>query len=163
LKKNGSLVIFSLDNKCFALNLSIVERVIQIVKITSLPEAPDVIQGLINIQGNIIPVINMRKKFHMPDREVFLSDQLILAHTSKWMVALMVDCVTDVAEFSEKDFVASEEIVSGLGAVGGVIKIKEDIILIFDLEDFFSFDERKFVKKTKKKLDEELSMTSAPK
>ena len=90
------LVVFNLDNQKYALHLSTVETVIQVVEFTSLPKAPKIVNGIVNFHGKIIPVFNIRKRFNLPDKEINLNDHLIIAHTSKRMAALIVDSVSEV-------------------------------------------------------------------
>ena len=68
----SQLVIFNLDDQKFALFLSAVMRIIRVVEITSLPKAPDIVLGIIDVQGGIIPVMGVRKCFRIPKRETQL-------------------------------------------------------------------------------------------
>ena len=72
------------------------------VHITPLPNAPDIVLGVVNMQGRVIPVMNIRQRFNLPKREIALTDQLIFAHTERRPVALVADTVTEVAEWSGK-------------------------------------------------------------
>lgn len=135
------LVVFSLDSQRYALNLASVERVIHAVEMISLPKAPGIILGLINLQGRVIPVLDLRKRLGLPKQEVELSDHLIIAHTSRWEVALVVNAVHGVIERSEQEILAAEKIFPGIEYVKGVVKLEDDIILIHDLERSISMDE----------------------
>ena len=98
MRKLNKLVVFRLDAQRFALYLSNVERIVRIVEINPLPKAPEYILGTINFQGKFIPVVNIRKLFLLPERDIDLNDQLIIANTSMRTVALWVDSVSDVVE-----------------------------------------------------------------
>jgi len=74
------LVVFILDEQEFAVHLSSVEGVVRIVEITPLPKAPDIVSGIINYKGAIIPVMNVRRRCTIQEREIELSDQLIIAN-----------------------------------------------------------------------------------
>ncbi len=82
------LVVFALDDQRYALALARVQRCIRVVAITPLPEAPAIVLGIIDLGGGVIPVINIRKRFNHPPRDVRLSDYLIAATTGKRTVAL---------------------------------------------------------------------------
>ena len=82
MSKFHHLVVFSLDDQQYALLLPVVERVINAVAVTPLPEAPDIVLGVINIYGEIIPVMNIRKRFGLPEREIDIKDQLIISRSS---------------------------------------------------------------------------------
>jgi purine-binding chemotaxis protein CheW len=81
-------VVFTLDERRYALYLPAVERVVPAVEVTPLPNAPEVVLGVINVQGRIIPVINVRKRFGLRERDIEPNDRFILARTSRHVVAL---------------------------------------------------------------------------
>jgi CheW-like domain len=91
MNKSNPLVVFSLDEQRYALFLPVVERVLRIVAISPLPKAPEIVLGVLNVQGRIIPIIYLREWFSLPQREICLSDQLIIARTSRQTVAILVD------------------------------------------------------------------------
>jgi len=144
------LVIFSLENRQFALHLFTVERVLRAVEVTPLPKAPEIVLGIINMQGRIIPVINVRQRFCLPEKEIEPSDQFIIANNSKRLVALVVDSVIDVIQHPGQEIISTEEILPGIKYIEGAIKIKGDIILIHNLKQFLSLEEEKALDKALK-------------
>lgn len=143
MKGDVDLVIFTLDESRFALPLAAVERVVRVVEITPLPKAPDIVLGIIDVQGGIIPVIDVRKRFRFPKRETQLNDQLVIARTAKRTVALLADDVTGVMACPKERIVEAEKVVSGMAFVEGIVKINEGMILIHNLDAFLSLDEEK--------------------
>ena len=135
------LVSFSLDNRCYALPLSTVDRVVRVVEITPLPKAPAIVLGIINVGGRILPVVNVRQRFHLPDRDIALRDQMILGKTGRRCVALVVDEVSRVTECQESEFIAGHEILPGMEGVHGVARLPDGMILIYDLHQFLSLEE----------------------
>jgi purine-binding chemotaxis protein CheW len=141
----NQLIVFTLDDQRYALHLPSVERIVRVVEITPLPKAPGMVLGVVNIQGRIIPVVNIRRRFGLPERETNLSDQLIIAKTSKRPVAILTDGVSRVIEESAERVVTSEEILSGMKYVEGVVKFEDGMILIHDLDKFLSIEEEKIL------------------
>jgi purine-binding chemotaxis protein CheW len=141
MKKSDFLVIFTLDDQRYALPLHAAERVVRMVAITPLPNAPGIILGVVNFQGRVIPVINVRRRFRLPEREIMLTDQLIVAHTARRAVALVADAVLDVIASSEQNLIATENILPKLEYVEGVVKLTDGLIFIHDLEKFLSLEE----------------------
>src|SRR4030043_457935 len=139
----NQLVVFTLDDQRYALRLPSVERIVQVVEITPLPKAPGIVLGVVNVQGRVIPVVNIRKRFLLPERETNLGDQLIIANTSKRPVALLTDTVNEVIEQSGESMITSEEILPGMKYIEGVVKLKDGMILIHDLNKFLSLEEEK--------------------
>ncbi len=142
-KQSNRYVVFSLDGQRYALHLSEVERIIRVVEMTSLPKAPDIVLGIVNVEGQIIPVVNIRKRFRLPERELNLSDVLIIAQIPRRTVALVADDVSGVIEESGQDITEAKEILPRMEYVKGVVKLKDGLILINDLENFLSLEEEK--------------------
>lgn len=134
-------VVLGFDAVRIALPLSAVERVVRAVYVTPLPGAPAIVSGVANVQGRIIPVVDMRKRFRLPQREMALTDRLVIAHTAQRAVALVVDSVSGVIEHAEPDRVDAETILPGLEYVDGVVKLGDGLILIHGLDRFLSLGE----------------------
>jgi purine-binding chemotaxis protein CheW len=143
MKRLRKLVTFSLDDRKFALYVSAVQRIIRVVEVTALPKAPEIVVGIINMQGQVIPVFDIRIRFHLPVIEVRLNDQMIIASTTKRTVALIVDSVNDVIEIPAEKIIAAEQILPELEYVEGVVKTEGGMVLIHDLERFLSRHEEK--------------------
>jgi purine-binding chemotaxis protein CheW len=137
----GRVAVFTLGDQRYALPLSTVERVVRVVEVTPLPQAPDIVLGVVNVQGRVIPVVNPRRRFRLPERDIALSDQLVIAHTTRRPVALVVDAVTGVLEYSGREAVGARDIVPGMEYVEGVVKLADGLVLIHDLDRFLSLDE----------------------
>lgn len=134
-------VVISLDELRIALRLSVVERVIRAVYVSPLPDAPEIVSGVVNVQGRVIPVVNMRRRFRLADRLMVLTDRLVIAHTNQRPVALVADAVSGVLEYSEPDIIDAASILPDMAYVDGVAKLEDGLILIHDLGRFLSLDE----------------------
>jgi len=142
-------VVFTLDGLFYAVRLSAVSRVIRAVEITPLPKAPSIVLGVINLGGQIIPVVDIRKRFRLPERELELTDQLIVARAFRSdanadagrFLALVVDEVMGVQDLSPQETVAAETILSGMEHLEGVAKTERGLVLIHDLRTFLSLEE----------------------
>ena len=139
--KLNQLVVFTLDEQRYALHLSVVERIVKVVEVTPLPKTPEIVLGVINLQGRIIPAVNIRKRFGLPGRDVNLSDQLIIANTSRRTVALVADSVSGVVEGSANEVIAGGKILPGMEYVEGVAKLEDGMVFIHDLDRFLSLEE----------------------
>lgn len=137
------LLVFNLNDAKYALHLTAVKRVIRAVEITPLPKAPDIVEGIINMEGAIIPVFNIRKRFLLKERSIDPGDQFIIADTSTRQVALFVDSVGELVESSEKEITDPKDILPDMPYVKGVVKLSDDLILIHDLDTFLSLEEEK--------------------
>jgi purine-binding chemotaxis protein CheW len=138
---NLQLVVFALEDQRYALHLSAVKRIVRAVEMTPLPKAPEIVIGVINIQGRIIPVFNIRRRFHLPEREIELSDQLIIANTARRTVALVVDTVDGVIERLSEEVTPADQVLPRIEYVEGIVKLENGLVLIHDLDKFLSIDE----------------------
>ncbi len=134
------LVAFAVDEHRFALPLAAVDRIVRAVEVTALPEAPQVVLGVINVQGAVLPVINFRRRCRLPDREIETTDILVIALTSRRSVALLVDRA-DVMEFPAESLVPAEQIVPGIVGVHEVLKHEDGLILLYDPESLLLLEE----------------------
>jgi purine-binding chemotaxis protein CheW len=148
--KNSKIVLFRLEEPRYALYLSAVERVIRSVEITPLPKAPETVLGIINLQGEIIPVIDIRRLFHLPTHEINLEDQFIVARTSKRLVVLVVDSVTGVSDLAHYKVTDAREAFPFADYLSGITIFENNIILINDLEKFLSLNEQQALDKALK-------------
>jgi purine-binding chemotaxis protein CheW len=143
--KTSCLLVFKLDEQQYALRLEAVERIVRAAAITPLPKAPDIILGILDIQGEIIPVINVRKRFRLPEIDLRPEDQFIIARARSLTVALVVDAAQSVVETPEPGRTAAEEVLSGMEYLAGVTRTEDGLVLIHDLDKFLSLGEEKML------------------
>ncbi|GGA41655.1 hypothetical protein GCM10010981_33330 [Dyella nitratireducens] len=136
-------VVFLLDEKRYALYLTAVERVVHAVYVTPLAKAPDIVLGIVSLQGRIVPVFNVRRRFHLLEREARLADQIIFARTRRRTVALWVDTVTGVIECDKSNVTHADDVLPATAYVQGVIQLDDGLVLVHDLDAFLSLDEEK--------------------
>lgn len=137
------LLGFSLADQRYALHLDSVDKVARSVEVAPLPRAPEIVLGVVNVQGQIFPVFNMRKRFGIPDKKIDLTDQLIIARTKRRTVILLTDSVSGVIERSEQEVTKTEKIIPGMEYIEGIVKFEDGMIFIHDLNKFLSLDEEK--------------------
>lgn len=138
------LVLFTCAGQPFALPLAVVERVVRAVTITPVPDAPERVLGVINAQGRLIAVVDIRQPWGPPKRNLELSDRLIIAHTSRRQVALVADSVEGVVVPSEHHIVAAETMLPGLDSVLSVLKRDDGtLLLIHNLDALLSIEDVK--------------------
>lgn len=141
MARTHHLLSFILGHQRYALRLDAVERAVRIVEITPLPQAPDIVLGVVNLHGQIVPVVDTRKRFGLPARRLTLDDHLIIARTPNRLLALLVDRVDHAIECAAADVTAAAEILPDMGYVAGVAKLADGTVLIHDLATFLSLEE----------------------
>lgn len=135
------LLIFHVAGTHYALRFGAVQRVVPMVEVTPLPQAPGAVAGVVNVAGRIVAVLALRQRLGLPQREARLSDVLILAKTRRRWVALPADGVVGLVQRELGQFTPSAAIHPGLPHVEGVVKLDDGVALIHDLERFLSLDE----------------------
>ena len=136
-----SLLAFSLDHWRCALPLSAVERSYRAVAVTPLPEAPEKVLGIVNVHGIVHPVIDLRRCFGLPSRPISPADHLVLGNTARRRVGLMVDSVSGVIVCRKAEIVAADTVLPDMEYVSGIVRLKDGMILIHDLDRFLSLEE----------------------
>lgn len=139
--ESTQLVVYRLDERQYALPLTVVQRVVRAVDVTPLPRAPGIVIGAIDVAGSVLPVLNIRRRFGLAEREITPMDQYVIAHAGGRAVVLVVDEVQGVIQRPAAEIVGPAQIVPGIERVQGVIQLDDGLVLIYDLEKFLSLDE----------------------
>ncbi len=135
------IVTFKIEAQRYGVAFESVERVLRLVEYRPLPHAPEIVIGVVDIHGAILPVISLRRRFGLPDREPHLGDHLILARTRHRAVALLVDEPCGIEEVSAADCVAASDILPHTVHLAGVVKRPDGLVFIQDLAACLSLDE----------------------
>ncbi len=141
------VVVFRLDDLMYALPLASTVRVVHAVYITPLPDSPKVIMGLINLEGGILPVFDIRQRFGLPTREIIPDDHFIIVQTKKRMVVIVADEAEGIRELEEKDISARDHFNSSSTYFTGIVKTSAGLILIHDPDLFLSDEENRELNK----------------
>lgn len=134
-------LVVALDDLRLALELCTVDIVTHMVHVTPLPNAPGIVLGVVNLRGRVIPVINIRRRFNLGEREIALTDRLVFAHTARRPVALVADAVIDVFESAPECLVSVESVLPSVPYVKGVMKFNGGVIFVHNLDTFLDLEE----------------------
>lgn len=137
------LLIFALDGQRYALPLDRVKRVVRAAALTPLPQAPEIVLGILDLQGDIIPVIDLRSRFRLPQRPIRCDDQFVVAQTPRLTLGLCVDATYEVAEIPGQEVVEPGSVVEGTAYLSGVTRTPEGLVLIHDLDALLFPEEEK--------------------
>lgn len=141
----GSLriTVFSVDSQRYGLPVAVTERVVPMVAVSPLPGAPAVVAGAINLHGDVVPVLDVRRRLGLAAREYGPAARLLVARSRLRVVALAVDDVAGVTDVDAKAVIPPETVLPGIEHVSGVAAVADGLILIHDLDAFFSLDEER--------------------
>ena len=135
------LVLLTVDGQTYALHLEAVDRIVRMVEVTPLPGAPDVVEGVINIQGEVVPVVSIRRRLGLAQRAVGVSDSLVVARARTRRLAIIAEFILGVVERPADAVVSTGDIARGIQHIEGVLKTSDGLVLIQDLDGFFSPEE----------------------
>jgi len=138
------LVTFTLGQEEFGVDIMKVQEIIHIPPITRVPKAPDYVEGVINLRGNIIPVVNLRKRFGMTtDQESELSRIVVLQFDGK-VFGVRVDAVTEVLRLDSQAVEPPPPVALGMDShfIRGVGKIGERLLILLNVERLMAGDEQ---------------------
>ena len=140
---DGKFLIFNIGDEDYGIAIRSVTEIIGILKVTDLSDMPDYVKGVINLRGKVIPVIDVRLRFRLAERDYDDRTCIIVVNIDEVSVGLIVDSVAEVQDIESGNIEplsrikksASQNFISGLGKVGNEVKILLDIRkLLFDEE-----------------------------
>ena len=134
-------LVFRLDRSRYALPLGDVVEVLPAVALTTLPMAPAIVEGVIDVRGRLVPVLDIRARFRLPARQMDLADHLVLARAGLRTVALRADEAIELLHLDAQDVEPIEPAVPGASYVAGVARTADGLILLHDLQTFLTHAE----------------------
>ena len=132
------LLLFVVDDVQYAVRSDVVAEIVRAVAVTPLPNAPDVIEGIIDVRGRIVPVFDLRLRFGRRSRSVIPADHFILVRAATRLAALHVDRVLDLIDVDASAIDPMGAQVSSAPQVAGVALLPDGMALIHDVDAFLS-------------------------
>lgn len=129
---------FALDTQRYGLAAADVREIVRAVLITPLPKAPAIVEGVINVRGEILPVLDIRRRFRHSPRPLRYDDHFLIARAGKRSVVLRVDRVLSLAYIRHADIEDAKGVVPFSDYVAGVAKLPDGLVLIHDPQTFLS-------------------------
>jgi purine-binding chemotaxis protein CheW len=140
----SQIVTFRLGDELFAADIFAVERVLRYSPPTPVPNVPAWIEGVIDYQGRVVPVINLRKRFELPEAPIPPDARILILTVEDEWVAATVDGVLDVSALDPTRLAPPPSLFRGLAAsyVRGVVRRGERLVVFLDVPRVFSTSER---------------------
>lgn len=129
------VVIFNLQDQVYGINIESVLEIIRMESVTRVPGTPDFIEGVINLRGKVIPVMDLSKRFGMPQSRVSSSTRVIIVEAGGVTVGMVVDAVSEVLRFPVTSIEPPPPMISGAGieALRGIALVDGRLIILLDL------------------------------
>jgi len=130
------MVTFKLGEEEFGLDIMMVQEIIKLPPITFVPKSPVYVEGVMNLRGNVLPVINLKRKFGIADSAVSGEARIIVLKIEVKTVGIVVDRVTEVLRLREEQIEPPPPVTVGIdsGYIRGVGKVNERLVIILQAE-----------------------------
>ena len=129
------IVSFKLGEEEFGVDILKIQEINRMIELTKVPQAPHFVEGVINLRGNVIPVIDIRKKFEMPSIERDKDTRIVVCNVDGNIIGMIVDAVSEVLRFPESTIEPAPKIVSSINSdyLKGVAKLDNRLLLFLDI------------------------------
>lgn len=149
-KKTDELqvVVFELEKSYYGVHILQVQEIIKMTEITKIPNTPKFIEGIVNLRGNIIPVMDLRKRFGIPPIEVSDEWKILILKTEELQFGVMVDQISEVEKIAVNIIESPPKIVSGVKGefISGIAKTEKRLLILLNIERILSEGEQDMLK-----------------
>lgn len=141
-------VIFKLDKEEYGVDIMNVIEIIEYSQCTEVPNSPDFIEGLLNYRGQVVPIINLHRKFDLKPAEITSNTRIIIFNFNQRQIGILVEDASQVISINEKDIEDAPPIIldSDEMFISGIGKVDNKMIIILDLHNLLTKDEESLIK-----------------
>lgn len=138
------LVSFVVENEEFGVDILKVQEIIRTVEITRVPKSPAFVEGVINLRGKIVPVIDLRKRFGIEKKAYDNETRIIVVELTDKVVGFLVDMVKEVIRVEKSVIEPPPELTMNVNAnyITGVAKLQDSLLILLDLDKVLSVEEQ---------------------
>lgn len=143
------LVTFSIAEEEFGVDILKVQEIIRTMEITKVPRAPEFVEGVINLRGKVIPILDLRRRFGLVSREHDKHTRIIVIEINNMIVGFVVDSVSEVLRIPASTVEPPPPVVAGLESeyISGVGKLEDRLLILLDLDSLLSREEKSALSK----------------
>ena len=138
------LVTFRLGEDLFAADIYSVERVLRYASPTPVPDMPSYIEGVMDYQGRVVPIVNLRRRFELPGAAAGGETRTLVLNVAGEWIGIVVDAVTEVAPYDKAAVAPPPNLFRGLAAeyLKGIVRRDERLVIFLDVDRLLSSTER---------------------
>ncbi len=155
MTEEEQLVSFKIENEEFGVNIEEVQEIIRLPEITKVPQAPFFVEGVINLRGNVLPVIDLRKRFDLEATKKTNATRIVVANVESKTTGIIVDSVSEVLRLPKDSIEPPPPIIAGIEAkyLRGIGKLNEGkrLLILLNLKEILTVREEDKVRKEEKK------------
>jgi len=137
------LVSFKIGSEEFGVDILKVQEINRMVEITKVPQAPHYVEGVINLRGKVIPIVDLRKRFNLELKEYDKNTRIVVVDIGGNIMGLVVDSVSEVLRLPSSTIEPAPEIVTGINSeyIKGVAKLEDRLLIFLDLSKVIDMNE----------------------
>lgn len=138
-------VTFKLEGELYGINVIQVQEVLRVTEIAPVPGAPDYVLGIINLRGNVVTVIDTRRRFMLNEREIDDDTRIVIIEVMGQIVGLLVDGVAEVVYLRESEVESAPDVGNDESSkyIQGVVSRESGLLIMVDVNKLLSTDEWK--------------------
>jgi purine-binding chemotaxis protein CheW len=139
------IVVFKLNSEDFCVDINQVVEIIRLQTIIKVPDAPSFVEGITNLRGTVIPIIDLKKRFNLPLSEKNENNRIIVVNVTERSVGFIVDSVTEVLRVEDSTIQEAPDIIKGIGReyITSIINLNGRLIINLDLHKILTEKEKK--------------------
>lgn len=137
-------VTFRLDQETYGINVMLVQEVLRVSEIAPVPGAPEYVLGIVNLRGNVVTVIDTRKRFGLPPKNVDDSTRIVIIEVEGQVIGILVDSVAEVLDLRASAIEMAPNVGNEESAryIQGVASVKGELLILIDLNRLLTDTER---------------------
>lgn len=153
--KEEQIVVFKLADQTYGVDIGAVAEIIRMETITRVPRAPEFVEGVINLRGRIIPVIDLRKRFGLPEGEYTRQSRIIIVEIGGMTVGMIVDAVLEVLRIPRESIEPPPAVVDGVDVayLRGIALWEDRMIILLNLEKILYEGEKEALREAESVLE----------
>ena len=134
------LVSFGLADEEYGIEITKIREIILMGEITQVPQTPHYVKGLINLRSTVIPVIDLRSRFGLPQGDVTHESRIMVLNVARKTVGIIVDAVNEVLRVANNQIAPPPPTVAGLGQeyLNGLVKLDDRLLILLDIDKIFT-------------------------
>lgn len=136
------MVLFELGSEIYGLDIATVHEIIRMQPITRVPKAPFYVEGVINLRGKVIPVIDMGKRFGLEKVERAKNNRIVVVNINDTILGIIVDAVTEVIRIPTESIEPVSDIITAAKSdyLMGIAKLTDKMVILLELDKLLSGD-----------------------
>ena len=151
-RSEQQLVVFDLDSEAYGVDIGAVREIIRLQEITRVPRTPDFVEGVINLRGKVIPVVDLRKRFMLSVAEQNDDNRIVVIDIGGQDIGVVVDAVTEVLRILSESVEPPSSVITTADSdyLMGICKLESRMIILLDLERVLSEEEKSVLEEATK-------------